>query len=578
MKYLECIKDGIKKNYNLDFKSGDIILGRHPSCHIILDNEYISKEHLSLSLDKNQVVLTHLSKKNPIQIGSKFYSTTKLNINDSFQLAVFTFFLKERETKPEIYKIKSSKNPQSGDMQETETKTNLHLFDKNKLFELQIQQKSSNPKHIFRAGAKAIKSVFSEGSFYLVSYLDEQLELIDSLDINNLKDTKAPLKNLETLLNSQKDKLKIRKKKYYKFKIFNKKHIKLFLIYTVSDKIKFGPEKLRFLNDFIFEFIQTYNAQKIKIEKADQFSLPIYTNNKALINILKQLKNISQSNLKVLIEGETGVGKELISRYVFNHYSQNKERLIAINCSTLPENLIEAELFGYEKGAFTDAKTQRKGKIEEANNGTLVLDEIGELPLTAQAKLLRALQEKVITRLGSSREIQVEFNLISMTNRNLKKMVSEGLFREDLFFRIAEFSTTIPPLRERKEDIYPLIEHFMEKHQGIKKGFKLSFTENAIKFLENHKWTGNVRELENLIKTLISISDPGELISESSLKSIFGNRFIPLEGDQINREYLLEVMKKCKWNKTKVANYLNISRTLLYRKLKAFNIDDNEGI
>ena len=219
--------------------------------------------------------------------------------------------------------------------------------------------------------------------------------------------------------------------------------------------------------------------------------------------IYKFIEKIAQTNTNVLITGESGVGKELVARAIHNKSNRQMESFIKINCAAIPETLIESELFGYEKGAFTDAKGQKKGKLEIAHQGTLLLDEVGDLGLSAQAKLLRFLQEGEFERLGANKTIRVDVRVIAATNKNLPKAIEQKNFREDLYYRLNVISIFVPPLRERKEDIPVLADYFLEKcctENGIS---KKNLTPDAMEFLKNLPWKGNVRELENLIARVV---------------------------------------------------------------------------
>lgn len=215
--------------------------------------------------------------------------------------------------------------------------------------------------------------------------------------------------------------------------------------------------------------------------------------------IFNFIEEIAPTNANVLITGESGVGKELVARAIHNKSKRQNQPFVKINCAAIPETLIESELFGYEKGAFTDAKTTKKGKLEIADNGTLVLDEIGDLGLSAQAKLLRFLQEGEFERLGGTETIKVTVRIIAITNKNLLNEVEHGNFRADLYYRLNVISIYIPPLRERKEDIPVLADYFLTKYCEENGVNKKSFTPDGIVFLKNQLWQGNVRELENLV-------------------------------------------------------------------------------
>jgi len=221
---------------------------------------------------------------------------------------------------------------------------------------------------------------------------------------------------------------------------------------------------------------------------------------KGIRRVLELIQTASESDANVLITGETGTGKELVARSLHKNSKRKEQKFVALNCSAIPENLIESELFGYEPGAFTGATTQKIGKFEFASGGTLFLDEIGELPLSLQAKLLRVLQDRTFNRLGGNALIQTDVRIVAATNRNLEEQISEGKFREDLYYRLNVIPIYIPPLRERQEDIMLLAMHFIEKYNTLYGKEVRNISESFWQFLRVHDWKGNVRELENTIE------------------------------------------------------------------------------
>lgn len=244
-------------------------------------------------------------------------------------------------------------------------------------------------------------------------------------------------------------------------------------------------------------------------EKISQLSKATYSFDDIISNSYKMKKVIeiskiaAQNDSPVLILGETGTGKELIANSIHNASKRSQQPFICINCSAIPENLLESELFGHEKGAFSGAIKRKLGKFELANKGTLFLDEIGDMSLSLQPKLLRAIQEKKIQRIGGENEIELDFRIIAATNRDLKKMVSKGQFREDLYYRLNVISIEIPPLRERKEDLIPLV-HYLSNKICRKLGKRIvSFSDEAIRIMHEYSWPGNVRELENIVERAI---------------------------------------------------------------------------
>ncbi len=297
--------------------------------------------------------------------------------------------------------------------------------------------------------------------------------------------------------------------------------------------------------------------------------------------IFALIEEIAQSDVTVLITGESGVGKEMVARAIHNKSKRREISFVPINCAAIPENLIESELFGYEKGAFTDAKTQKKGKLEMADKGTLFLDEVADLGSSAQAKLLRFLQEGEFERLGGNERIKVNVRIIAATNRKLKEEIEKRNFREDLYYRLNVINVHIPPLRERKEDIPVLADYFLEKYcreNGILKKF---ISPEALEFLKNLPWKGNVRELENLMERVailiksqkIMPRDLLKIMEEEEAKLKIERKGLAEATKDFQREYILKVLAENNWNKTKTAEVLKMERPNLYRKLKDLRIE-----
>jgi two-component system response regulator HydG len=293
--------------------------------------------------------------------------------------------------------------------------------------------------------------------------------------------------------------------------------------------------------------------------------------------ILEVVQSIKDSESSVLVCGETGTGKELIAKEL--HYSaQRKDKpFVAVNCAAIPGELIESELFGYEKGAFTGALSRRIGRVEQASGGTLFLDEIGELELSLQAKLLRVLQEKEIERLGSNQKIQVDFRLVSSTNRDLTKEVQSGSFREDLFYRINVVEINIPPLRDRKDDIPLLASEFLREFCA-RENKVLALSANVMRLFQNYPWPGNVRQLRNVIERAVVLAK-GREITEQELPEEF---FIekkkkpaarsPETLKEMESHAVRDALEKCGGNKSRAARMLGMSRKALYKRLKDFRI------
>ena len=312
----------------------------------------------------------------------------------------------------------------------------------------------------------------------------------------------------------------------------------------------------------------------------------IIGNSPKTLEVLLLAGDVSRTDSTVFISGESGTGKELVARAIHFNSLRKSAPLITINCAALPENLLESELFGYERGAFTGAERSKKGRFELANGGTLFLDEISEMNPIIQAKVLRVVEEKELERLGGTETIKVDVRIICASNKNLEEYVKNGQFREDLYYRINVFPINFPPLRERPEDILSLARHFLE-HYSVKMGkFSVKMSKNVEKILVSCKWEGNVRELKNCIERAVILCK-GDLITEEHLPSVLVKESLsnydngkykivkmmdislPPEGislDELEKHLVLQALKKSKNNKTKAAKLLGLSRgTFRYR-------------
>jgi len=294
--------------------------------------------------------------------------------------------------------------------------------------------------------------------------------------------------------------------------------------------------------------------------------------------VYQKITMVAPANSTVLLQGETGTGKEVISRAIHNASSRKDKPLVNVNCAALPHNLIESELFGHERGAFTGASERRVGKFELANNGTLFLDEIGEMPLELQVKLLRVIQEREVERLGGRSTIKVDVRLIAATNRNLEEEVRAGRFRQDLYYRVNVFPIHLPPVRERPEDIEPLANYFLARYTKNNGRKITSISPEVISKLKGYSWPGNVRELEHLIERSILLTK-GDILNEVQIPRNVGRSekaeqpFKTLE--DLERSYIIEILRK---SKGKVAGsgsasqFLGIPSTTLHSKMKKLGI------
>lgn len=316
---------------------------------------------------------------------------------------------------------------------------------------------------------------------------------------------------------------------------------------------------------------------KKEVSKTGQFMLE--TKSPKFQKVLSMAKKVSNSDVNVLILGESGVGKEVLAKYIHQNSHRKDEKFVAVNCHTYSKSLLESELFGHEKGAFTGAHKSKAGKFEVANRGTVFLDEVGEIPLESQSKLLSVLEKKQIQRVGSNEIINLDFRLICATNRNIHSEIEENNFREDLFYRIGTIVLEIPPLRERKEDLHELIRFFVKKYSGDLKCKIERIDPEVMDQLYEYNYPGNIRELKNIIERLVVLSEDGVIKpnhmnfyrykNEEDLMELSLKEF----RDKREKEYIEEVIKRTDGNITKASEILKISRRQLYNKINDLNIE-----
>jgi two-component system NtrC family response regulator len=307
---------------------------------------------------------------------------------------------------------------------------------------------------------------------------------------------------------------------------------------------------------------------------------------RAAINIASRA---ARSSSVVLIEGETGTGKELLARAIHANSSRGTEPFVTVNCGAIPRDLLESELFGYRKGAFTGATTNKAGRIEAAEGGTLFLDEIGELPLQLQVKLLRLIQEGEIQKLGAVEPVKVNVRILAATNRNLLRMVEDGEFRDDLYYRLAVIPVTLPPLRERAEDIPELVQHFWKLAAKTHGRPELQLPEHLLPYFSRYHWPGNIRELENLIERITVLSQGPAVTLEDLPEILRQERGVldtiqlelpatPISLDAVERALIVQALNRFNGNQTKAANYLNLTRKTLIYRMERYGLrgDQNE--
>jgi transcriptional regulator with PAS, ATPase and Fis domain len=310
-----------------------------------------------------------------------------------------------------------------------------------------------------------------------------------------------------------------------------------------------------------------------------------------MLEVYKLVARVSTGKSTVLLEGESGTGKELIARAVHANSPRRERLFVPVNCAALPDTLLETELFGHEKGAFTGAAGVKQGLFETAHEGTIFLDEIGDMGLSLQVKLLRVIQEQEVRRVGGTGSIKVDVRIVAATNRDLASLVKEGRFREDLFYRLNVVRIGLPPLRERREDITMLAHHFLQKFSGGTTSQITGFVPDALELLQRYHWPGNVRELENAIERAVSLShgplvlpddlpdtirNAGAMSCDDTVGKGSGKEEALLTLDEVQKRHLMRVLRETGGNKARAAKILGIDRRTLYRMAERFGLEMGE--
>ncbi|MGR3318345.1 MAG: PEP-CTERM-box response regulator transcription factor [Candidatus Anammoxibacter sp.] len=336
--------------------------------------------------------------------------------------------------------------------------------------------------------------------------------------------------------------------------------------------------------DYVQGLEKEFKALQAQIETGSSYC-DIIGYSREMQEVFTAIRKVSTTDISVLITGESGTGKELVARALHLQSQRGKGPFVAINCGAIPGNLMESELFGHEKGAFTGAHVEKKGKIEFGNKGTVFLDEIGDLPLSLQVKLLRVLQDHTLERVGGEKIIDLDVRFLAATNKNLEAMIRDGEFREDLYYRLAVVTIKLPSLRERGDDILILAKSFLKKYGGTDEKTK-TLSDDAVQAIQRHKWPGNVRELENKIQRAIAFSEGGQ-ISASGLDLAASDRDLAASDDKssldlkkarerLEVEYIKKALVRCDGNISHASKEVGLTRSTLHSLMKKYNITSQE--
>ncbi|UCH98329.1 MAG: sigma 54-interacting transcriptional regulator [Candidatus Aminicenantes bacterium] len=610
MKYLLYTIAGFSKKYPL--QKSTITIGRDETNDIVINNEFISRKHVNITLKPNSFLVEDAGSANGIFVNNKKVKKAELKTGESFKVGEIIFSLETGETSeftlseqfsPDF--IKEPKYKESK-ISHKKTKTLGSVF---KGIEIEILQKGLN-FNTFNEFISYLSLKLAEfpgfGVFFLVEKQDGNTTI--HLSINADQGFFYHLKEiLETNPSLFRQRYPLDKQNHTGTDACGSYCAEPLVLGSNQSCLVYFPkddrlERLVGINaflislakmiEFLYKVIEEKKYQAPKKVKERQDEIKIITHSETMKALIQQAKKMADSDVFVLIEGESGTGKELFARLIHRYSQRDQEKFVALNCAAIPENLLESELFGYEKGAFTGAYNQKKGKLELASGGTLVLDEISDMPLNLQAKLLRALQELEFYRLGGSIPIKVNLRIISLTHQNLEELIKEKKFREDLYYRLVHRTITIPPLRERREDIPALINYFTNKFCQQRNRFISGYSVKAFEALVNFNWNGNVRELENEINCIVNLTDDGErvdfdILSEKIKKDYESTNQPALhlpssapKGYNLKPEpeTIIEVLKKHRWNKSRAAKELNMTYHGLHKKMKKMGIKrDNSG-
>ncbi|HVK54670.1 MAG TPA: PEP-CTERM-box response regulator transcription factor [Burkholderiales bacterium] len=339
----------------------------------------------------------------------------------------------------------------------------------------------------------------------------------------------------------------------------------------------YDPETLNLVVDRAFRLHELMQEnRRLRMRQGESPMHGILSRDPAMLKVCRSIEKVAPSDATVMLLGESGTGKEVLARALHSLSPRNANKFVAINCAAIPENLLESELFGYEKGAFTGAAKQTRGKIEYADGGTFFLDEVGDLPGALQAKLLRFLQERIIERIGGREEIRVDVRIVCATHQNLPDLIKMGRFREDLYYRLSEIVVTIPPLRSRQGDRALLAHAFMNKFISQRAHTVSGFSDDALNVIESYQWPGNVREMENCIKRAVILADGPHITAEDLGIVASEEEPEPLNlrqvRDDAERKAVVKAMARSDGNIAKAAELLGISRPTLYDLINRYGL------
>lgn len=602
MKYLMYTLEGFSKKFPL--LNPLVKIGRDPGNDLVIDDVYISRRHVNIHVKTNSILVEDAGSANGFFVNDEKKEKAEIKIGESFRTGEVTFTLKKGDPMefslsekfhPDFGKEVKTKGVKEGERRDTKTRSLGTIF---KEIEANLLKRGLRFKSLDEFSSY-LSSMLSEipgfGTLFLVEKQKKNEAVNIRFSINGTGETIERLKEtLEKCPGIFRDRHTGPPFCSEPLHLGNKRHA---LVYFPQKTRVSGAENIK---SFFLSIAKGFELWDQVIKEKKQLTekqgndrktdIEIITNSEKLKDLIKQARKIADSDIFILIQGESGTGKELFARLIHRFSQQDREKFLALNCAAIPENLLESELFGYEKGAFTGAYNRKKGKLELASGGTLVLDEIGDMPLNLQSKLLRAIQEREFYRLGGSTPIKVDLRIISLTHQNVEELIKEKKFREDLYYRLVHRTLTIPPLRERREDIPPLINFFTNKFCRQKNRSINGYSVKAFEALINFDWYGNVRQLENEINSIVNLTDAGDTVDFDLLSDKIKQQYWERQKQEqpINRadepnvpygyhrkpekEEIIDVLKRHNWNKSRAARALNMTYHGLHKKMKKMGI------
>lgn len=618
MNYLLYYIEGFIRKFPLD--KPRITIGRSGENDLVIAEDFISRNHVEIIPKDDTAFLQDLGSTNGVIVAGEKVKKTRIKIGESFILGKMEFVLKQgsldefklAEELIPIFDTIGQENFKKVDC--TRTRYIEDIYNETLKVVMQAGLKKNDFDEFILDLPNHLSNLSDFGSMFIVAQQQDSFDILLTVKNESIKPEmlkQAIQQTPDIFLEKQPPRtIPGTHVPIFTFPLhcFPKKSALVFMWSVCHEKEQAKLEtflsslvvEIELLAQILVRKEKTKEKPKEKIttqEPNDENSIQIIAENYRMKELIQQAKKIAASDIFVLIQGESGTGKELFARLIHQNSSRKKLKFIAINCAAIPEQLLESELFGHEKGSFTSAYAQKKGKLELASGGTLVLDEIGDMPMNLQAKLLRALQENEFYRVGGTSPISVDLRIISITNKDLKQLISENNFREDLYYRLVHRVITIPPLRERKEDITVLINHytlhFCRQTGKTIKGYSIK----AFETLQNYHWKGNVRQLENEIRSIVNLTDDGETVSYDILSEEVKNqpplttplteekrpetseippafsRIFPMRLDpEQEKKYILELLEKNRWNKSQTARDLDMTYRGLHKKMKRLGI------